>query len=283
MTKSYFLVDSVLNPRIYPNHTFAASDTATYKSVSALSAARRIRVMPGTGWFANTLNSEAYFGASFDELRALNMLWIDRDHNLDGQTLSVRISNDGFTTYETVGPLTVPTTVLPGSKLTDGHIVRTNEGALLWWLEDRAGYDVRVYIGAMGSGLRPELAGAMIGFAWSPDYGPVKPVTRGEPVRLRDVTRTPSGQGTGTEFGSYMAETFTFKLSGLPEEDEARYHMDLYLRDGKPMVVIPDADRAETAYLSFAPAGGGGGFSYQDGWGWPQLVVPTEETEPVIR
>lgn len=281
MGRPYFLVDNLLNQRIYPNHTLAVSSTAALKSVYSLASGRRNRTL--SGWWASATNTDAHVTVTCDQVRGANLLWIDRDHNLDGETLAVRVSSDGFTTYEEVGSQVVPSVAIPHSSLTGGQIIRTNEGALLWWLGDRFDYEYRIWIPAMGVGLRPELAGAMIGQAWAPDFPPIKPVSRSEPVLLRDVARSPQSQSVGSEFGSYAEAGITMKLSGLAEEAEAMFHMDLFLGNGKPMVVVPDSDRAEEARLVIASPGAGSGFRSAEGWGWPQLTVRYEEVEPVLR
>ena len=96
MGRPVILSDNLFNQRIYPNHTLAASTTATGKDVTDLASGRRIRAL--TGWFASSLDAGATATATFDQPRAFDLLFIDRDHNLAGESIQLRISDDGFVT-----------------------------------------------------------------------------------------------------------------------------------------------------------------------------------------
>src|SRR5690606_12950500 len=87
MGRPAFLVDNLLNPRIYPGHSLSASSTASGTTVRSLSAGRRRRSL--TGWWASALNTAAYVQVVFDQPRAFNCLWLDRDHNLTGEQVGL--------------------------------------------------------------------------------------------------------------------------------------------------------------------------------------------------
>lgn len=281
MGRPVLLVDNLLNPRIYPGHTIAASSTASGTNVLNLSAGRRLRGVNFGGWFASDLNTLAYVGAVMDEPRTFDLLWIDRDHNLAGESISVRLSDDQFTTYDEIGPQTVPSSPTPMQALYDGDIVMTDEGALLWWLGEQVAHDVRVYIAAMGTGLRPELAGLMIGQSFAPLVPQLKPAEFGNPNLLREITRSPQAQSAGSQVGRYRSGTLHLRADSMEEYQVARYHLeDLYMR-GHGMVLIHDDEQAERALFSLAPPGQQG-FEVPSDRYHPEMRVLYEEPEPQL-
>lgn len=271
--------DNVFNTRIYPDHTLAASTTATDKSVLFLASGRRIREL--TGWFASALNAEAYVGATFDQARAFDLLWIDRDHNLDGESISVRISDDGFATYQTIGPQTVPSSPVPMSHLYDGNIVRTNEGALLWWLDLQVGWAVRVYVVAMGTGLRPEIAGLSVGKSWAPEHAAEKPYSYGRWNLTHASDRSPLGQDSSGDIGRFRSADLKLRIASWGEYATALYPIEELYLGRRPTVIVPDDERAEGAVLTLAPPGMIG-FEIVPGQNLPEITISWEESQPVL-
>ena len=281
MGRPVMLVDNVFNPRIYGSHTIAASSTATGTNALNLSAGRRVGRINVGGWFASSLNTDAYVRSTFDRPRAFDMLFIDRGHNLAGESVSVLISDDAFTTYETVGPLTVPSNPTPYSALYDDQIIMTDEGALIWWLGLRAGYAVEVFVAAMGAGLRPELTGLMLGKSWSPAYAQIKPFDYGRHHVIRTITRSAHAQSVSADVGRFRQGTMRLRAESWEEYATARYPLeDLYLA-GHAMVLMHSDEEAERAALVIAPAGQAG-FEVPSGEYLPEIAIPFEETEPVI-
>ena len=279
MGRPVILADNLYNPRIYPDHTLTASSTATGKSVNFLSSGRRIRDL--TGWFASDLNTDAYVQATFDQARAFDLLFIDRDHNLDGESLSVRISDDSFTTYTELGPYTVPSSPTPFAHLYDGSIVRTNEGALLWWLDLQVCHDVRVFVAAMGSGLRPELAGLMLGKLWAPEVALVKPDVLPKFNLTHSLERSPLAQDFSGEVGRFRSQEFRIRTASWFEYATALYPIEELYLSRKPTVIVPDDERAEEARLTLAPPGQVG-FEVPADRYLPEITIPWEESEPVL-
>lgn len=271
------LSDSVFSRRIYPGHSLAASTTATGKSVEFLWAMRRLREL--TGWFASALNSAAWVEATFDQPRGFDTLFIDRDHNLDGQTLSVSISDDDFTTSETVASATVPSTPTPSVAFLDGTLLRTNEGALLWYLGLQVSWGARVNVAAMGSGLRPELAGLMLGLSYRPDVAPLKPFDFGRPNLTHSVARSPRAQDSTGEPGSYRAVDLHLRMDDWLEYAEAVYPVEELFGGRRPTVVVPTIARAEQAFLARAVPGEHG-FEIPADRYHPEVHIRAEEMEP---
>lgn len=280
MGRPVLLSDNVFNPRIYPDHTLAAQSTASGKDVLELSSGRRNRDL--TGWAASDLNTLSYVTATCDQPRAVDLLWIDRDHNLATESLSVRISDDGFTTYYEIGPLTVPSAPMPMSALYDGNIVMTDEGALLWWLDLQVGYEFRVVVAAMGSGLRPEIAGLMLGKLWTPTHAVIKPQFTPKWTPTHTTERSPLGQDASGESGAFRAQEMRLRMASWQEYLTALYPIEeLYVRGRKPTVVIPDDEQAERAFFVRAVPGAQG-FEAPQGQHLPEIVLPLEETQPEL-
>lgn len=274
------LSDNVFNQRIYPGHLLTASSTASEKSVGALASGRRIRRLGG--WAAATPNSEASVTSTFDQLRAFDLLWSDRDHNLASQSLGVRISDDGFTTYQTIGPKTVPSAPTPMSALFDGEIVMTDEGALLWWLDLQVGHAVQVFIPAMGAGLVPELAGLAVGLSFRPARAPQKPDVFGKTNLTHSQSRSESAQDASGELGAYRSQDLVLLMDSWDEYLTALYPLqELFIKRRKPTVVIPDDEQAERAALTMAPPGSMG-FEVPEGQFLPEIRIPWEETQPEL-
>lgn len=281
MGRPVFLSDNVFNPRIYPGHTLSASSTASGTDVLNLSSGRRIGGVNLGGWYASAANTDGHVTATFDALLAFDLAFIDRGHNLDGQTVRVRISDDDFTTYTEVGPRTVPSSPTPYASLYDGQIVRTDEGALLWWLGLQSGYAVRFYVDAMGAGIRPELVGLMVGKSWTPGHAVIKPEVMPQTTFLSEETRTPQAQSAGSEIGRFASARVRMRMASWSEYATARYPFEALYFSGKPMVWLWDDGAAERAVLSRVPPGRYGFQNPTDQY-LPELDIPIAETEPVL-
>lgn len=271
------LSDSVFSRRIYPGHTLSASSTSTDKSVEYLWAMRRIRDL--TGWFATDLNTDAWVESVLDQPRAFDTLFVDREHNLDGESLSVSISDDDFATSETIDTQTVPSSPSPVSQLLDGDIVRTDEGALLWYLGLHVAWEVRVEIAAMGTGLRPEIAGLMLGLSYQPDVPALKPFDFGRSNLTHTVSRSPRGQDATGEPGSHRAIDLHLRMESWFEYAEALYPIEELFGQRRPTVIVPSMARAETAFLARAEPGRHG-FQVPEGKFYPEVHILADEMEP---
>lgn len=280
MGRPVILSDNLFNPRIYPSHTLAAQSTASGYDVLEVGSGRRIREL--VGWRASDLNTLSYVTATCDQPRAVDLLFIDRDHNLATESLSVRISDDGFSTYSEIGPKTVPSAPVPMSALYDGEIVMTDEGALLWWLDLQVGWAFRVVVAAMGAGLRPEIAGLSLGKLWTPEHAAIKPGVLPKWTLTHAVERSVLAQDASGESGVYQCQDLRLRMASWDEYLEARYPLEeLYLRGRRPTVVIPDDEQAERAFFVRAMPGQQG-FEVPQGQFLPEITLPLEETQPLL-
>lgn len=274
-----FLVDNVFNPRIYSGHTLSASSTDTDKDVLFLSSGRRLRTL--TGWFASSLDTAAWVESVFDQPRAFDVLFIDRDHNLAGETLSVSVSDDNFTTSTTLVSQTVPSAPVPMARLLDGDLVMTNEGALLWYLGLQVAQEVRVEIAAMGTGLRPEIAHLMLGLSWRPIRQLSKPYSDGRYNLTHAIERSPLGTDASGDAGRYRAHDIRFRVESWEEHATAIYPLDDLFTSRKPTVFVPDDEQAERAFLLRASPGRHG-WEVPEGQYLPEWALRGEEMEPEL-
>ena len=278
MGRPAILSDNLYNPRIYPDHVLDASSTATGKDVRDLASGRRIRDL--TGWFASATDTIAWVESTFDQLRAFDLLFIDRDHNLAGESIYVVLSDDDFTTIQTIGPKTVPSAPTPMAQLYGGEIVMTDEGALLWWLDLQATYAVRVYVAAMGTGLRPELAGLMLGKLFAPVCAAVKPYDYGRYTLTHTTDRSPLGQDASGEVGRFRSQDLKLRMDSWAEYGTARYPLEDLFLARKPTVIVPDDGSAERAALAKATPGQHG-FAVPADF-LPEITISWEEMEPEL-
>lgn len=284
MGRPVFLADNLFNVRTYPGHSLVASTTATGTDILNLSSGRRVRGL--SGWSASALNTEATLRAECNRLRAANLLFVDRDHNLDAAgtpQLGIRISNDDFATSSELGPWDIPANPVPHSSLYEDGLIRTHEGALLAWFELDVGWEWEVFVPAMGAGVRPELAGLMLGKLWTTVHQQQQPASlgSGQVDLLYDVRRSPQAQAAAGEIGALVRDEIDLQLENYDEYLEGVYPIaDLYFHR-KAMVIIPDDEQAENAILAVAPPGRHG-FRVDPDWGWPQVTIPYEETEPEL-
>lgn len=270
MGRPVLLVDNLFNPRIYSGHTLAASSTAAGTDVLNLSAGRRLSGIDLGGWFADDLNADGHVTATFNRPREFDLLAIGPVHNLAGESLSVRISDDGFTTTQEIGPLTVPSAPTPFSHLYDGQIIWTDEGMLLWWLGAQIGWEARVFIAAMGAGIRPEMAWMTLGKSFVPGHAQVKPMDYGKPDLMRLEPRSP------------RRGELHIRAESMEEYATARYPLeDLYVLGRHGMVLLHNDEEAERAAFNFAPDGQAGFEIPQDRY-LPEMRIPYEESEAAL-
>lgn len=279
MGRTVFLSDNVWNRLIYPNHTLSASETESDLDVAFLGTGRRQREL--NRWSSTSLNTAAWVQATCDRVRLVNLLFIERGHNLDGKSVGVRISSDNFTTWTEIGPYTIPANVFPYSRLSDGRPIRTEEGAIIWWLGDQAGKEFRVDIPAMGAGLKPELVGLMLGTWYRPSHAQVKPFDFGMVELTYEEIVSPQAQAGAGEIGTRRVGEVHLKLADRTEHAQGRYHLEALAFKRRPFLLIHDDDEAEKAHIAYAPPGRHG-FEIADDWSEPQIRFPWHENEPVI-
>ena len=163
----------------------------------------------------------------------------------------------------------------------DGTIIVTEEGSLVWYLGLRIGWEVRVVVAAMGAGLKPELAGLILGLTASPAHALTMPTNYGKHELLKVTDRSPQGSAASGSVGRFDRGTYHIKTASHEEADQLRYPIEDLFLASKPTMLIHDDESAERAILAAASASQAGFDSRQD-WGFPQIEISYEEVEALL-
>jgi hypothetical protein len=274
---SRFLVANLLDTSIYRQHVLSAEEEATGREVARLADGRRAA---RDRWEPTTANSETWFGVTCNRVRAADMLVIDRENNLTGATVSVRVSSDGFATYSTAWSGVLPTVTSYGQTLDSP--VRTGEGAYLVAFPMMAGLSWRVYVAAMGAGILPRIAGAWLGQSWTAEIGPLLAGFDDESgsLSMPSIATPALWRGVG-RIARQRSARLSYRVRDEYEWAELRYHVDLYHR-GHTMWVVPESSQAERAYLAQHP-GGAYSVPFEGNRTGRELVTDLTEHQPRAR
>lgn len=283
MGRSVFLVENVVNRRIFPSHTLSASpSTEAGLDVRFVGTGRRQRNLNRWSPAAGDENTAAYVQIDFGRVRSFDMVACDRGHNLFGKSVSIRVSSDAFATSGTeIGPVTIPSLTYPYSRLSDAPGVVTEEGAWLWRFGTYHGSSVRFYVPAMGANLKPEIVGIYLGMSFRPVHPQVLPFDFGKPELLYSEETSPVAWVGASEVGKRDRGEIVVRMDTFAEYTVARRHFERLFFARKPMWIVHDDDTAERSVLAYAPPGVAGA-EVAPGW-FPQTYrIPWVEHEPVI-
>ncbi len=248
-----FLVENFYSKLQFPDHTISAEEEATDNEAFRVANGRR---SARDKWAPTTLNSASYVDAACDRIRAADCIALDRGHNLAGYDIELRGSNQAaFTTYESVLDLTLPTYTAPGD-IDDALGVRTEEGAWIKRFDMRAYKYWRLYVDAMGAGLKPNVVGLWLGLSFSPQYLDMPWNEDGADLVVKQAASESGWLGRGVA-NKVRSGTITLALSSFQEYDtKARYHLQGLYGEGFPMWIVFDEAQADRAVLAELPAGG---------------------------
>jgi hypothetical protein len=277
MGRPVWLVENLFSRRIFPGHTLSASSTETGLDIAFVGTGRRQRAL--NRWAPSATNTDAWARATFDRVRAFDHVFLDRGHNLGGYTVQVQVSSDGFASYTVAASATIPTSVYPYSRLDDGRPVLTEEGAVAWRTGLYVGNAVRLFVPAMGAGLKPEIVGIHAGVAFSPEHAVVKPFTHGRVETLYEEFASPQAWVAAGEIAKRRTDEPRLKLADRSEYARARYHIEGLFFARKPAWYVPDDEEAEKAWYAVKPPGVAG-FSVEGDWSEFQGSIPMVEHEP---
>lgn len=273
MGNPVLLVDNLFNTRMYQAHVVSAAENTA--DAPLVGAGRRSIY---DAYSSATANLDAWLKARCGVPRYADMVAVERGHNQGGKTVKVQLSNDDFaSTPEDVFNSITPSSPGTGS-LDDALGVRTWEGAWLKRLPGRAGADWRYFVGAMGAGLKCIVPGLWIGMSWSPGAArlPFAPGLAELIVEEQESDQGWTGRGKATVRRQGILR---FRFSTLFDAELAEQHLQQYRR-GRPMWVIPDAERADDAFLAIMPKTSAGVEHPADGWMYPRLELPYRELDP---
>lgn len=252
----------------FPLHTITANEAGTGSEAFRFATGRR-----ADHWSPTTTNADAWIKVACDRTRAFDCvrLW---DHNLAGYTVRVQCSDDDFTTTQTVFNATLPTMPATGA-VDDDFGVLTEDSMWLLVFPVRAAKYWRIYVPAMGSGLKPSINGGL-GLSVTFDRD------RGDLVDANDLSameeRSEAGYlGRGTR-ALVRGGAVTIKQPSLFAYEHLRYHIQRF-GAGSPGVLVFDDERAEQAVMAIRPLGRMG-FRQDRSWFYPQGELPWVEHEP---
>lgn len=254
MGRARYLAENFFNEEQFSAHTLSANEETTGNEVWRVGTARRVGGTLRNYWTPTTANQDAWIKVQCNRARAADMLVIDRGHNLEGATVRLQASSDDFTTYSELVAVTLPSSVVPNSRLSDNPGAKTEEGAWLISFDLEVGLYWRVYIDAMGSGLKPQIPGLYLGLSFSPAVKPQRPFDdESRRLEFREL-RSPSLWVGASRKAQRREVVHHLLLTSDAEYDQARYHFhSLYWR-GDVMWNAANVDQAEKAWLAYAPS-----------------------------
>ena len=215
------------------------------------------------------------------QLRAWDMIVIDRGSNLEGKTIALRASNDAFTTYTEPFSLTMPSQVFSPVVLASTPGVLTEERAWLYRFPLQTARYVRLHVPAMGASLKPEITGLYVGLSHRCLVPRVKPFSYGmRQLSYTELTSKTLWSATA-DVAQRVSDELGLRCEDWAEYDQLRYHIEEQFLRGHRMWVVHDDDRAERSQLAFAPAGVAG-FEVPDGRAFPEARIAFIEHEPAI-
>lgn len=259
LVRPVFLCDNIFNPVHYPTVTLSANEEAAGFEAEMFSTLRR-----EDHWSPTTFNADANLKARHSSPRTFDIicLWV---HNLLGEAYKFQVSDDDFSTIQTVVDITIPTG--PGTGSPDDALGVVTED--LMWIKrvpQRSAHDFRHFVPAMGSAQKPELSG-IVGLSYSPaqyDY-PYAPSTTVLSVEEHVSDRGVRGRGSIT---NARHGQITIKNRNDFDYELARFHFEQ--RWGgwtpSPMLIIHDANQAERAVMVDRAGGSMLGFETDSEW-----------------
>ena len=259
LVRPRFLCDNIFSLSHYPTVTLSANEEATGREARFFSTLRREDY-----WTPTTFNADANLKARHPVPRTFDTicLWV---HNLLGKAYRFQISDDNFTTTQTVVDVTIPTG--PGTGSPDDALGVVTED-LMWikTVSPRSAVDFRHFVPAMGASLKPQLSG-IVGLSYYPsqyDY-PYAPSTT--TLRVEEHYSDRGVRGLGTVANPRHGD-ITMKLRSDFEYELARFHFEQ--RWGgwapSPMLLIHDNMQAERAMMADRATGSMLGFVSDSEW-----------------
>lgn len=260
LTRPVFCVDSVFNPIHYSDVTLSANESAAGHAPEFFSTLRR-----EDSWSPTTFNNDAWLKARHTQPRAFNVvcLWV---HNLLGEVYRFQISDDDFSTIQTVIDVTIPAS--PGTgHIDDANGVLTEDYMWIKRVPTRYAHDFRHFIPAMGASLKPELSG-IVGISYSPaqyDY-PYAPNTTTLMVEEHKSDRGVLGRGT---VSNPRHGEITVKNRTDFDYELCRFHFEQRWGGWAPSPMLIVHNEAQTERAVMADRAGGSMLGFETDSSWP--------------
>jgi hypothetical protein len=262
MGQPALFVENVLSQLQFPGHTLVADEQAAGFEVYHLANGRRA---PGDRYQSVTANQARLVTGTYDRLRTITGLALDRGHNLAGVALSVLGSSDAWVSQHTVWSGTVPTVASPFMPLDNANGALTRDGDFVVRFPGDAAMAHRLSIPALGAGIVAQVVGAWLGMWYAPDFFDV-PWGEEQTELMGTETQSPYGWVGATIGVPRRAGTLGIKLTSAGAYDLARYHLQgHFLNARRPMWIVMDDSQAERAVLA-RKVPGLQGFAFEPGW-----------------
>jgi hypothetical protein len=274
MTRPVFLVENLYSTIQFPSHTVTANTEATNQEVELLADGRRSDT---DYWAPTTENVDAWAKVNCDRVRLVDMVAIDRGHNLAGKTVALAYSNDDFATAGTdVLSITFPSVSVPGD-LDDATGVVTEEGAWVKRFDAVAAKDFRLYVTAAASYI-PQVVGLWLGKSYSPAH--INFPLQDEDTELIQATVESDYGWAGTSEGAERRfGTIRYLHPSLDDYDDGlRYHLG-HFKKGRPMWMVFAEEEAQRAVLARR---GGVSSVYTEQHVYRETSIPWVEWEPKV-
>ena len=251
MSNTVMLVENFFDVRMFPGHVVTGEDETTGNEGFRVATARR---HARDHYTPQTANVGRYVQVACDRVRYADMLIIDRNSNLSGETVRIQASNQSsFASFQEVS-FTVPSNTFYGDALTAGHPVRTEEGAIVIRFTAIATKFWRIEVDAMGAGEKPQIGGLWLGQAVAPDTVPLP--FDDEPIWLE---RGEIRRGIPSAFSiNGKSTSVRVMLTDEAEWSALRFQIHSLFFRGRVMWYVPDIDFGERTWLGYSPGGTNG-------------------------
>jgi hypothetical protein len=241
------LADNVFNVDQYPNHTITSSSEAAGFPASRVANGRRSST---DYWTPNVFNTDAHVQSAGDRPLGVNMIALDRGHNLAGETIEVQFSSDGFGTSEDLS-YTIPGVSSPGGSIDDPNGVLTREGVWLKRFDLRATRDQRFFVAALGAGERPIVVGLWMGLAVQLNV--TAPYDDEGEDLIGTLVESELGWQARGSTAQRAAGSLGLILDTLLFREQASYHLHSLFGNGFPMWIVFDTQNATESILALRP------------------------------
>lgn len=275
-----FLSENLFNAASqFTGHNLSANEEATGREVFRVADNRRTK----TFWTPTTENSSAWVkvDAGSGNTEAADMIVIDRESNLEGETVTLETSPDD-STWTQQFQATLPTSEATDGDISAGNGIITEERAWLKTFSSAEDRFWRLTVSAMGAGNKPQIYGLWLGESWQPNFHLRLPFTWGERRLVGSETTSDVGWRGTTPSNERREAQVGLRLKNKDEYDTARYHIEELYLSGEPMWLVLDEKKAERSWLSKVSPGRTGFEVPQSGWGFQEIRFPAVEHQAAI-
>jgi len=278
--KARFFSENFYNDIMFSGHVISANTAAAGNEAFRVGTGRRMSAR--NKWTPTALNLAAWIKVVCDRVRTANCIVMDRGHNLAGETIRLEVSDDNFTTKTEVFNTVVPTLVFPNNHLDQLPGVKTEEGAWAFKFTPTSGRYWRLFIDAMGAGLKPEIVGLYLGLSYEPDYHLDLPFEDESGESFYNDVMSDTAWVASTRAASRRAGPIGLRLSSKDEYEKARYHIKkLFMEERRLMWIFFNQQEAERAVLARHNRGEYS-FNVREGWHFRQSSFSWFEHEPAL-